>query len=72
MIVIDSCCSYKFLGEYMLIGYLRPLGDVEGRYVRALGFRPCAEILHTLAPKYLYRDYFKANVYTTCVHGRLG
>ena len=25
---------------------------------------PCTQIVHTLAPMYLYRDYFKANVYT--------
>ena len=25
---------------------------------------PCSQIVYTLAPKYLYRDYFKANVYT--------
>ena len=24
---------------------------------------PCTQILYTLAPMYLYRDYFKANVY---------
>ena len=25
---------------------------------------PCTQLVYTLAPKYLYRDYFKANVYT--------
>ena len=33
---------------------------------------PCAHIVYTLAPMYLYRDYFKANVYTIRVHGPLG
>ena len=33
---------------------------------------PCTEIVYTLAPKYLYRDYFKAKVYTIWVHGPLG
>ena len=26
---------------------------------------PCTQIAYTLAPKYLDRDYFKAEVYTT-------
>ena len=30
------------------------------------------KIAYTLAPKYLYRDYFKAKVYTIWVHGLLG
>ena len=33
---------------------------------------PCTQIVYTLAPKYLYRDYFKAKVYTIWVHGPLG
>ena len=33
---------------------------------------PCTQIVYTLAPKYLYGDYFKANVYTIWVHGPLG
>ena len=33
---------------------------------------PCAQIVYTVAPKYLYGDYFKANVYTIWVHGPLG
>ena len=33
---------------------------------------PCTQIVYTLAPKYLYRDYFKANVYTNWAHGPLG
>ena len=33
---------------------------------------PCNQIVYTLAPKYLYRDYLKANVYTVWVHGPLG
>ena len=32
---------------------------------------PCAQIAHTLAPKYPNRDYFKAKVYTIWVHGPL-
>ena len=32
---------------------------------------PCTQIVYTLAPKYLYRDYFKAKVYTIWVHGPL-
>ena len=33
---------------------------------RGLGFPkgPCTHIVYTLAPKYLYRDYIKDNVYT--------
>ena len=30
---------------------------------------PYTHIVYTLAPMYLYRDYFKANVYTIGVHG---
>ena len=33
---------------------------------------PCTQIVYTLAPKYLYRDYLSANVYTIWVHGPLG
>ena len=33
---------------------------------------PCAQIVYTLAPKYPYRVYFKAKVYTIWVHGPLG
>ena len=33
---------------------------------------PCTQIVDTLALKYLNRDYFKAKVYTTWVHGPLG
>ena len=33
---------------------------------------PCTQIAYTLAPKHLYRDYFKAKVYTVWVHGPLG
>ena len=33
---------------------------------------PCTEIVDTLPPKYLYRDYFNAKVYTIWVHGPLG
>ena len=33
---------------------------------------PCTQIVYTLDPMYLYRDYFKANVYTIWVHGPLG
>ena len=40
------------------------------RRLWCLGFRgvgvpkgPCTQIVYTLAPKYLYRDYFKAKVY---------
>ena len=33
---------------------------------------PCTQIVYTLALKYLYRDYIKANVYTIWVHGPLG
>ena len=33
---------------------------------------PCTQIVYTLAPMYLYREYFKANVYTIQVHGPLG
>ena len=32
----------------------------------------CTQIVHTLAPKYLYRDYFEVKVYTIWVHGPLG
>ena len=30
---------------------------------------PRTQIVHTLAPKYLYRDYFKAKVSILWVHG---
>ena len=33
---------------------------------------PCTQIVHTLAPKYLCRDYFNAKVYAIWVHGPLG
>ena len=33
---------------------------------------PCTKIAYTLAPKYLFRDYFQAKVYTVWVHGPLG
>ena len=33
---------------------------------------PCTQIVSTLAPKHLYRDYFKASVYTIRAHGPLG
>ena len=35
---------------------------------------PCAQIVYTLGPipMYLYREYFKAKVYTIWVHGPLG
>ena len=33
---------------------------------------PCTQIVYTLAPKYLYSDYFKDKVYTIWVHGPLG
>ena len=33
---------------------------------------PCTQIVYTLAPKYLYKDYFKAKVYTIWVHGPVG
>ena len=32
---------------------------------------PCTQTVYTLAPKYLYRDYFKATVYTIWAHGLL-
>ena len=33
---------------------------------------PCTQIVYTLRPMYLCREYFKANVYTIWVHGPLG
>ena len=33
---------------------------------------PCTHIVYTLVPKYIYRDYCKAKVYTIWVHGPLG
>ena len=33
---------------------------------------PCTQIVYTLAPKYLYRDYFKDKEYTIWVHGPFG
>ena len=33
---------------------------------------PCTQIVKTLALKYLFRDYFKAKVYTIWAHGPLG
>ena len=35
-------------------------------------YRDYFKAIYTLAPKYLYRDYFKAKVYTIWVHGPLG
>ena len=32
---------------------------------------PCTQIVYTLAPKYLYKGYFKAKVYTIWVPGPL-
>ena len=32
---------------------------------------PCTQIVYTLAPKYLNRDYIEAIVYTIWVHGPL-
>ena len=54
--------------------------DVGGRFtVQGLGLRlmaypegPCTQIVYTLAPMYLYKEYFKANVYTIWVHGPSG
>ena len=51
------------------------LGLLEGFYkgFRVWGLRViCTQIVYTLAPKYLYRDYFKAKIYTTWVYGPLG
>ena len=33
---------------------------------------PCTQIVYTLGPMYLYREYFNAKVYTIWVHGPLG
>ena len=33
---------------------------------------PCTQIVYTLGPMYLYREYFKAKVYPIWVHGPLG
>ena len=33
---------------------------------------PCTQIVYTLAPKCLYRDYFRAKVSTIWAHGPLG
>ena len=33
---------------------------------------PCTQVAYTVAPKYLYRDYFKAKVCTIWAHGPLG
>ena len=30
---------------------------------------PCTQIVYTFGPMYLYMEYFKAKVYTFCVHG---
>ena len=40
--------------------------ELDGRSVVALlnPKGPCAQIVYTLALKYLYRDYIKAKVYT--------
>ena len=47
-------------------------GSFKG-YHKGLGYKgPCTQIVYTLAPKYLYKDYFKAKVYTIWVHGPLG
>ena len=33
---------------------------------------PCTQTVYTWDPKYPYRDYFKAKVYTIWVHGPSG
>ena len=44
-----------------------PLADIYCMHLYPKG--PCAQTEDTLAPKYLYRDYFKAKTHTICVHG---
>ena len=62
----------------MAIVYQRPTFTMRWGQLVILGAStpypkdPCAQIVYTLAPKYLYRDYIKAKVYTICVHGPLG
>ena len=50
----------------MIIGYLDPWGKILFMFpVLGLTLRvQCAQIVYTLAPKYLHRDFFKANAYT--------
>ena len=42
------------------------------RYMEPYPKGPCTQIVYTLGPTYLYREYFKAKVYTIWVHGPLG
>ena len=55
--------SGKDFGEFRRAG---------GGLPKCFGFMsskgPCTQIVYTLAPMYLYREYFKANVYTIWVH----
>ena len=41
-------------------------------YTKPFPKGPCAQIVYILAPKYLFRDYFTAKVYTIWVRGPLG
>ena len=33
---------------------------------------PCTQIVYSLGPMYLHKEYFKAKVYTIWIHGPLG
>ena len=49
-----------------------PPGKVPAGLSEASPKGPCTHIAYTLGPMCLYREYFKANVYTILVHGALG
>ena len=52
---------------------LKPLSKARGfRKPKAYPKGPCIQIVHTLGPMYLYREYFKNKVYTIWIHGSLG
>ena len=52
-------------------------GSIQGfaRFLKVEGIQfpkgPCAQVVYTLAPKYLKREYFMAKVYASWVHGTL-
>ena len=65
-----------FKGKYR---FLSGLSTRSARGRNTMQFAVCGPykgprtfLVYTLAPKYLYRDYFKAKVYTIWAHGMLG
>ena len=61
----DSCAARQAFGSNLL----GPLKSKDKYTDTPKG--PCAQIVYSLAPTYLYRDYFQANLCTIWVHGPL-